>query len=84
MNNEQANTNASTVDVEEEKHSAEGSADVNQEVVSEAETPEAGQAASATEADVEVQGETSSEVLTKRLLTILILSKLMRPILKGR
>ena len=62
MNNEQANTNASTVDVDEEKHSAEGSADVNQEVASEAETPEAGQAASATEADVEVQGETSSEV----------------------
>ena len=63
MNNEQANTNASTVDVDEEKHSTEGSADMNQEVVSETETPEAGQAASATEADVEVQGEvTSSEV----------------------
>ena len=63
MNNEQANTNASTVDVDEEKHSAEGSVDVNQEVASEAETPEAGQAASATEADVEVQGEvTSNEV----------------------
>ena len=55
MNNEQANTNVSTVDVEEEKHSAEGSADVNQEVVSETEMPEAAQAASTTEADVEGQ-----------------------------
>ncbi len=65
MNNEQANTNASTVDVEEEKHSAEGSAEMNQEVASEAETPEAEQTASATEAEVEVQGEsTSSEVET--------------------
>ena len=62
MNNEQANINVSTVDVEEEKHSAEGSADVNQEVVSETETPEAVQAASTTEADVEGQEEvTSSE-----------------------
>ena len=62
MNNEQANTNVSTVDVEEEKHSAEGSVDVNQEVVSETETPEAVQAASTTEADVEGQEEvTSSE-----------------------
>jgi len=62
MNNEQANTDVSTVDVEEEKHSAEGSADVNQEVVSETETPEAVQAASTTEADVEGQEEgTSSE-----------------------
>ena len=62
MNNEQANTNVSTVDVEEEKHSAEGSADVNQEVVSETETPEAAQAASTTDADVEGQEEvTSSE-----------------------
>ena len=62
MNNEQANTNVSTVDVEEEKHSAEGSADVNQEVVSETETPEAVQAASTTDADVEGQEEvTSSE-----------------------
>ena len=62
MNNEQANTNVSTVDVEEEKHSAEGSADVNQEVVSEAEMPAAAQAASTTEADVEGQEEvTSSE-----------------------
>ena len=62
MNNEQANINVSTVDVEEEKHSAEGSADVNQEVVSETETPEAVQAASTTDADVEGQEEvTSSE-----------------------
>ncbi|MDE0683523.1 MAG: 30S ribosomal protein S1 [Candidatus Poribacteria bacterium] len=62
MNNEQANTNVSTVDVEEEKHSAEGSADVNQEVVSETETPEDAQAASATDTDGEGQEEvTSSE-----------------------
>ena len=60
MNNEQANTDVSTVDVEEEKHSAEGSADVNQEVVSETETPEAVQAASTTEADVEGQEESAS------------------------
>ena len=65
MNNEQANINASTVDVEEEKHSAEGSAEINQEVASEAETPEAEQTTSAPEAEVEVQGEgTSSEVET--------------------
>ena len=62
MNNEQANTNVSTVDVEEEKHSAEGSADVNQEVVSETETPEAVPAAATTDADVEGQEEvTNSE-----------------------
>ena len=61
MNNEQANTNVSTVNVEEEKHSDE----MNQEVASEAETPEAEQPASATEAEVEVQGEdTSSEAET--------------------
>ena len=60
MNNEQANTNVSTVDVEEEKHSAEGSADVNQEVVGETETPEAVQAASTTDADVEGQEEVES------------------------
>ena len=59
MNNEQANTNVSTVDVEEEKHAAEGSADVNQEVVSETETPEAAQAASTTDAEVEGQEEVS-------------------------
>ncbi|MCG9133240.1 30S ribosomal protein S1 [Candidatus Poribacteria bacterium] len=66
MNNEQANINASTVDVDEEKHAAEGSAEVNQEVVSETEAPEAAEAAeaaSATDADVEEQEEvTSSEV----------------------
>ncbi len=63
MNNEQANINASTVDVEEEKHTAEGSAEVNQEVVSETEAPEAVEAASTTDADVEEQEEgTSSEV----------------------
>ena len=62
MNNEQANINASTVDVEEEKHTAEGSAEVNQEVVSETEAPEAAEAASTTDADVEEQEEaTSSE-----------------------
>ena len=61
MNNEQANINASTVEVEEEKHSAEGSAEMNQEVASEAETPEAEQTASAAEADVEVQGEGASD-----------------------
>ena len=59
MNNEQANINVSTVDVEEEKHSAEGSADVNQETVSETETPEAAQASSASEADSEGQEEVS-------------------------
>ena len=57
MNNEQANTTASTVDAEEEKHSTEGSVDVNQEVVSEAEAPEAAQAASETDADVEEHEE---------------------------
>ena len=62
MNNEQANMNASTVDVEEEKHTAEGSAEVNQEVVSETEAPEAAEAASTTDTDVEEQEEvTSSE-----------------------
>ena len=50
MNNEQANTNASTVDVDEEKHPTEGSVEVNQEVASEAETSEV---ASATNADAE-------------------------------
>ena len=60
MNNEQANTNVSTVDVEEEKHAAEGSADVNQEVMSEAEMPEATQAASATDADVEGEAKVTS------------------------
>ena len=61
MNNEQANTSVSTVNVEEEKHSDE----MNQEVASEAETPEAEQPTSATEAGVEGQGEdTSSEAET--------------------
>ena len=64
MNNEQVNTNVSTVDVEEEKHSAEGSADVNQEVVSETETPEAVQAASTTDADVDGQEEVTSSEAT--------------------
>ena len=59
MNNEQANTNVSTVDVEEEKHAAEGSADMNQEVVNETETPEAAPAASTTDAEVEAQEEVS-------------------------
>ena len=75
MNNEQANTTASTVDAEEEKHSTEGSVEVNQEVVSETEAPEAAQAASETDADVEeheevinneaeVTGDTDSEEAT--------------------
>ena len=57
MNNEQANTNASTVDVEEEKHSTEGSVEVNQEVASETETSEVAEAASATNVDAEEQEE---------------------------
>ena len=62
MNKEQVNINTSTVDVEEEKHTAEGSAEVNQEVVSETEAPEAAEAAATTDADVEEQEEaTSSE-----------------------
>ncbi|RKU17249.1 30S ribosomal protein S1 [Candidatus Poribacteria bacterium] len=60
MNNEQANTNASTVDVEEEKHPTEGSVEVNQEVASETETSEV---ASATNADAEEHEEaTNGEV----------------------
>ena len=63
MNNEQANTNTSTVDVEEEKHSTEGSVEVNQDTASETETPEAVQAASTTDAETEVHEEAlSSEV----------------------
>ena len=46
MNNEQANTNTSTVDVEEKKHSTESSVETNQDVASETEVPEAVQAAS--------------------------------------
>ena len=59
MNNEQANTNASTVNVEEEKHSTEGSVEVSQEVASETEA----EATSATDADVEEHEEvTGSEM----------------------
>ena len=59
MNNEQANTNASTVNVEEEKHSTEGSVEVSQEVASETEA----EATSATDADVEEHEEvTDSEM----------------------
>ena len=57
MNNEQANTNASTVDVEEEKHPTEGAVEVNQEVASETETSEVAEAASATNADAEEHEE---------------------------
>ncbi|MDE0425646.1 MAG: 30S ribosomal protein S1 [Candidatus Poribacteria bacterium] len=65
MNNEQANTNTSTVDVEEEKHSTESSVEVNQDAASETETPEAVQAASTTDAEAEVHEEAlSSEVET--------------------
>ena len=60
MNNEQANTTTSTVDVEEEKHSTEGSVEVNQDAASETEAPEAGQAASGTDAESEVREETPS------------------------
>ena len=63
MNNEQANTNASTVDVEEEKHSTEGSVEVNQEVASETEASEVTETASATNADAEEHEEaTNGEV----------------------
>ena len=59
MNNEQVNTNESTVDVEEEKQSTEGSVEVNQEVAGETEA----EAASATDADVEEREEvTDSEM----------------------
>ena len=60
MNNEQANTNTSTVDVEEEKHSAEGSVAVNQDAASETETSEAVQAASTIDAETEVHEEAPS------------------------
>ena len=63
MNNEQANTNASTVDVEEEKHSTESSVEVNQEVASETEASEVAETASATNADAEEHEEaTNGEV----------------------
>ncbi len=59
MNNEQANTNVSTVNVEEEKQSTEGSVEVNQEVASETEA----EATSATDADVQEHEEvTGSEM----------------------
>ncbi|MDE0323528.1 MAG: 30S ribosomal protein S1 [Candidatus Poribacteria bacterium] len=59
MNNEQANTNVSTVNVEEEKQSTEGSVEVNQEVASETEA----EATLATDADVEQHEEvTDSEM----------------------
>ncbi len=60
MNNEQANTNTSTVDVEEEKHSTESSVEVSQDVASEAEAPEAVQAASTTDAETEEHEATPS------------------------
>ncbi len=60
MNNEQANINTSTVDVEEEKHSTEGSVEVNQDAASETETPEVVQAASTTDTKTEVHEETPS------------------------
>ncbi len=65
MNNEQVNTNTSTVDVEEEKHSTDGSVEVNQDAASETETLEAVQAASTTDAESDVHEEAqSSEVET--------------------
>ena len=57
MNNEQANTNESTVDVEEEKHSTEDSVEVSQEVTGETEVPEAEQVVSEADADVEEHEE---------------------------
>ena len=63
MNNEQAHTNASTVDVEEEKHSTEDSVEVNQEVASETGTTETTEAAPATNTDAEEHEEvTNNEV----------------------
>ncbi len=63
MNNEQAHTNASTVDVEEEKHSTEDSVEMNQEVASETGTPETAEAAPATNTDAEEHEEvTNNEV----------------------
>ena len=60
MNNEQANTNTSTVDVEEEKHSTESSVEVSQGVTSETEAPEVVQAASTTDTETEGHEETPS------------------------
>ena len=63
MNNEQANTSASTIDVDEEKHPTEGSVEVNQEVAGETETSEVAETASATNADAEAHEDaTDSEV----------------------
>ena len=65
MNNEQANTNTSTVDVEEEKHSTESSVEVNQDVASETEVSEAAHAASVTDTESEArEGVPSSEAET--------------------
>ena len=61
MNNEQAHTNASTVDVEEEKHSTEDSVEVNQEVASETEAPEAAEATAATNTDTEEHEEVTND-----------------------
>ena len=60
MNNEQANTNASTVDVDEEKKPTEDSVEVNQEVASETEASDVAEAASATNTDAEGHEETTS------------------------
>lgn len=63
MNNEQANTNTSTVDVEEEKPSIEDSVEVNQDAASEAETPEAAQVVSTTDGEIEAhEAASNSEV----------------------
>ncbi|MCE2412901.1 30S ribosomal protein S1 [Candidatus Poribacteria bacterium] len=63
MNNEQANTNASTVDVEDEKQPTEDSVEVNQEVASETEASEVAETASATNTDTEEYEEAAdSEV----------------------
>ena len=60
MNNEQANINTSTVDVEEEKHSTDSSVEVSQDIASETEAPETAQAASATDAEIEEHEEVPS------------------------
>lgn len=60
MNNEQASTNTSTVDVEEKKHSTEDSVEVNQEVASETEASDVAGTASATNADAEEHEETTN------------------------
>ena len=60
MNNEQSNTNTSTVDVEEEKQSTETSVEVNQDVASETEAPEAVQAASTTDTESDEREEVPS------------------------